>query len=145
MRDVLPIGIAIFIGTAGAAICALQISVWLRRSKAAATLWREFQDAVPAIIGFRYGRSKPIFGEGFHDSYAGEIGGISFRLEVELVPFRAAHAYRLRLEKRVDGGSIVYRRSSSADPAGPDPLARAAAALRRVHAKREGYHLSEAS
>lgn len=138
-------GIAVFIGLVGAAITVLPFAMWLRRRKAAAALYAEFREAVPRVIGFRYRRQKMIFGDGFLDAYDGQIGEISYRLEVEIIPHRRLRGYRLRLEKRVGGEALVYETSACADPAGPDPLARAAAALRRVRAKREGYCISEAS
>ena len=139
------IAAAVFIGLAGAVVTALPILVWVRRRKAAAAMEREFLAAAPAVIGFRYRRAKKPFGEGFADSYEGQVGDISFRLMVDIVPFRNAHGFRLRLEKRAGGEPLVRETSSSADPTGPDPLARAAASLRLVRAKREGHHATEAA
>ena len=144
MREGALIGFAVILGIAGAAIMALPLLVWMRRRKAAAAMEREFLEAVPAVIGFRYRREKKPFGEGFADAYEGQVGDISFRLDVDIVPFRKAHVFRLRLEKRVGGEPLVRVTSSSADPTGTDPLARAAASFRHVRAKREGYLTTEA-
>lgn len=147
MRDVALIGFAVFIGAAGFAISVLlPLIAWYRRRKAALALLPEFLAAIPEIIGFRYRRTKMLFGDGFLDDYSGEIGNLAFGLSVEIVPFRKEHTYRLRLERCVAGHDpLVRETSSSADPAGPDPLARAAAGLRRVRERREGYVLFEAS
>jgi|GEM_PF-3715391 len=138
------IAAAVLIGIAGALITALPLVAWIRRRKAAAAMEREFLEAASSVIGFRYRRAKKPFGEGFADSYEGQVGDVSFRLDVDIVPFRKAHGFRLRLEKRVGGEPLVRETSSSADPSGPDPLARTAASFRLVRAKREGYHVPEA-
>jgi len=146
MRETLLIGIAVLIGAAGAAISiVLPAVVWYRRRKMAAGLYGEFLEATPDIIGFRYRRMKRPFGEGFLDAYSGEVGSIAFRLDVEIVPFRKLNAYRLRLEKPVDGELLVHERSSQAEPTDPDPLAIIAKTLCKAHAEREKYLIVEAN
>jgi hypothetical protein len=138
MREILLYGFAVLLAVAGFGISVvLPISVWHRRRKKALGLYDEFMEASVDVIGFRYRRTKMPFGDGFADEYAGEVGSLSFRLGVEIVPHRKRHGYRLRLEKRVGGEPIVHVRASQAGPSDPDPLAIVAKTLRRLHAKRE--------
>jgi len=144
MREILLYGFAVLIGVAGFAVSVvLPIVIWYRRRKKAAGLYDEFLEASVDVIGFQYRRTKKPFGDGFLDGYAGTVGNLSFRLDVEIVPFARHHAYRLRLEKRVDGHPLVREMASEADPTGTDPLAIIAKTLRRVHAKRENYLIME--
>ena len=86
-----------------------------------------------------------IFGNGFLDSYTGQVGEVAFRLEADIIPFQKLRSFRLRLDARFEGEQITHQMSSIAEPDGDDPLAVAAATLRRRHAKREGYCLLKAS
>lgn len=145
MREKFLIGLAAFIGVAGAAVTALPFFGWYRRRKAAAALFARFREALPDIVGFRYRREKMPFRDGFLDSYSGQVGDLAFRLETEIVPFSRERAFRLRLEARHEDGSVLKTLASFVDPESRDPLAAAVALLRRRNAKREGYHLQEAS
>lgn len=141
------IGIAVF-GIAGAFISALPVIARFRRRRQSAQFPEEFLRDVVAgdkPISLRYRRTKLPFREGFADVYEGIMGRFVFRLDTQVIPFRSTRLFRLRLATTLDQEPISREWSADVETNGYDPLAHIAQALRCVHAKREGYHILEAS